>query len=153
MPGPGEQARPEAACQQVACLEVACAVIWREGRVLLARRADSGLWELPGGKARPGEALAACLAREIAEELDVRVEVLAPCGSVHEPGQGRPLNLHAFVCRLLEGEPRPLEHRELRWVELESMAAYDLCPADRRLAAIFAACPPSPPEALDRGGA
>jgi 8-oxo-dGTP diphosphatase len=133
------------------CLEVACAVIWRQGRILLARRADSGLWELPGGKARPGEALPACLEREIAEELGVTVEVLAPCGSVRERGQGRALNLHAFVCRLAQGEPQALEHRELRWVALQEMADHDLCPADRQLAAIFAARPPLP--APERGGA
>lgn len=132
------------------CMEVTCAVIWREGRILLARRADSGLWELPGGKARPGEALPACLAREIAEELGAKVEVLGPCGSVFARGQGRPLNLHAFVCRLTEGEPQALEHRELRWVALEDMAAYDLCPADRQLAGLFAARPPLAP---DRDGA
>jgi mutator protein MutT len=131
---------------QAVCLEVACAVIWRGERILLARRADSGLWELPGGKARAGEELPACLAREIKEELDVTVEVLGPCGSVSERTPGRALNLHAFVCRLSEGEPQALEHRELCWVALEEMAGYDLCPADRQLAQIFAGRPPLAPD-------
>jgi 8-oxo-dGTP diphosphatase len=135
---------PEPQTLAATCMQVACAVIWRAGRILLARRADSGLWELPGGKVRDGEELAACLAREIEEELAAKVEVLGPCGSVHEAGQGGPLDLHAFVCRLVEGEPRALEHRELRWVELGEMADYDLCPADRQLAAIFATRPPQP---------
>lgn len=128
------------------CMEVTCAVIWRQGRILLARRADSGLWELPGGKVMDGESLAACLEREIAEELGARVEVLEPCGSVAQGGRERPLNLHAFVCRLVEGEPRPLEHRELRWVTIEGMAALELCPADRQLARRFALKPPPDPD-------
>ena len=55
---------------------VTCAVIIREGRVLLARRApgqkNAGLWEFPGGKVEPGETDEACLEREIWEEFGVR---------------------------------------------------------------------------------
>lgn len=122
-------------------LVVTCAAIWRQGRLLLARRADNGLWELPGGKQRPGEDLAACLAREIAEELGVNVEVLARVGLVRERADGRHLDLHCFACRLLEGQPRPLEHLELRWVGPHELGAYDLCPADRQLTATLALSP------------
>lgn len=125
-------------------LVVTCAAIWQEGRLLLARRADSGLWELPGGKQRPGEDLAACLAREIREELGVVVEVLAPQGRVQERGPERALDLHCFTCRLVRGQPRALEHLELRWVLPGEMEGLDLCPADRELAAVLAqAAPPT----------
>ncbi len=43
-------------------------VIVRDGRVLLLRN-ERDEWELPGGKLERGEAPAACLAREIAEEV------------------------------------------------------------------------------------
>jgi 8-oxo-dGTP diphosphatase len=118
-------------------LVVACAAIWHQGRLLLARRADSGLWELPGGKQRPDEDLAACLVREIQEELGVAVEVLAPQGLVRQRGQGRDLDLHCFACRLLQGRPRALEHLELRWVLPGEMHSLDLCPADRQLAPLL----------------
>ena len=124
-------------------LVVTCAAIWQEGRLLLARRADSGLWELPGGKQRPGEDLAACLAREIAEELGVAVEVLERLGLVRERGDGRHLDLYCFACRLLEGEPRALEHLELRWVLPREMTGLDLCPADRQLAGLLAGQAPT----------
>lgn len=58
-----------------AFLEVACAVIVRQGKLLLAQRASNGLWELPGGKAEPGESLPECLTRELQEELAVTVKV------------------------------------------------------------------------------
>ncbi len=55
---------------------VTCAVILRQGRVLLARRAagqkHAGCWEFPGGKVEKGETDAQCLEREIWEELGVR---------------------------------------------------------------------------------
>ena len=60
-------------------IEVAVGVLEDEvGRVLLSRRAEGshqgGLWEFPGGKREPGESLLQALARELDEELGVRVE-------------------------------------------------------------------------------
>ncbi len=122
-------------------LVVACAAIWQQGRLLLARRADSGLWELPGGKQRPGEGLADCLVREIQEELGVAVEVLGALGLARQRTPERALELHCFACRLLEGHPQALEHLELRWVHPKDLLAYDLCPADRQLAGLLGQAP------------
>jgi len=49
-------------------------VVLREGRVVLVDN-PRGEWELPGGKLEAGEALEACVAREIAEELGLEVTV------------------------------------------------------------------------------
>ncbi len=115
-------------------LVVTCGLLWRGGRLLVARRADNGLWELPGGKRAPGEGLAQCLRRELLEELGVEVEVLGPLAVVREPRPGGDLELHCFACRLAEGRPRALEHLELAWVEPAELADLALCPADRELA-------------------
>jgi len=52
------------------------------GRVLVAQRPKAahlgGLWEFPGGKRMPGESREAGLARELAEELGVRVLAARP---------------------------------------------------------------------------
>ena len=54
---------------------VICAVILRDGKALLARRAPgqkhAGLWEFPGGKTEPDESDEACLEREMREEFGV----------------------------------------------------------------------------------
>jgi 8-oxo-dGTP diphosphatase len=114
-------------------IEVTCALIQRGASLLLARRADSGRWELPGGKREPGESLAQCLQREIAEELGCRVQVLEPAGQARDMDRPDPIVLHCFRCRLNGGEPQAKEHKELRWVSLSEALALDLCPADREL--------------------
>jgi ADP-ribose pyrophosphatase YjhB (NUDIX family) len=48
------------------------AVVVRGGRILLHRRADNGLWAMPGGLAEIGETLAEAAARELREEVGVR---------------------------------------------------------------------------------
>jgi 8-oxo-dGTP diphosphatase len=59
-------------CASAASMLVARAVIRRNGRVLLVRRAPSdsfgGWWELPGGKVDARETSLLALAREVAEE-------------------------------------------------------------------------------------
>ena len=54
-----------------------CAIIFDERRekVLLTRRADNGLWCLPGGKMEPGESIEECCRREVFEETGLDVEM------------------------------------------------------------------------------
>ena len=63
--------------QQRQILLVAAGVLAKSGRVLLQQRSDppalAGLWEFPGGKVDPGETLEKALARELNEELAVKV--------------------------------------------------------------------------------
>src|ERR1700749_885491 len=59
------------------------AVIFREGKVLLVRRARSpgkGFYSLPGGRVEYGESLHAALAREVDEETGLKIEILGLAG-------------------------------------------------------------------------
>src|SRR5512143_127416 len=53
-----------------------CAVIFDQKReqVLLTRRADNGLWCLPGGRMEPGEYIQECCCREVFEETGLMIE-------------------------------------------------------------------------------
>ena len=61
---------------------VAGVMLDARGRVLLARRTAgrdlAGAWEFPGGKVDPGETPAQALARELEEELGIRVQAAEP---------------------------------------------------------------------------
>ncbi len=55
------------------------AAIFRDGKVLLVRRARSpakGFYSLPGGRVEFGETLHAALNREIGEETGLKIEIL-----------------------------------------------------------------------------
>lgn len=115
---------------------VAGAVV-QDDRLLVARRthpADlAGRWELPGGKADPGESDTAALRRELAEELGLAVDVGERIGPDIELG-------HRLIlrCRLARptdpGAPlRPTEHDRVRWVSAAELDGLDWLDADRAL--------------------
>src|SRR3954466_11116061 len=61
------------------------AVLGRDGALLLFRRSDSGVWELPGGRGDVGEAGEEAAVRETAEECGVQVEITGFAGLFPEP--------------------------------------------------------------------
>ena len=59
------------------------AVIFRDGKVLLVRRARSpakGFYSLPGGRVEFGEPLATALHREVREEVGLKIEIVGLAG-------------------------------------------------------------------------
>ena len=120
---------------------VTAAVIERDGRYLVTRRLDgthlAGFWEFPGGKCVAAETLAACLAREIAEELDTFVRIGAEIHQVEHEYSERIVELHFFKCELL-GEPRAVLGQEIRWAARGELASLEFPPADAELIAMLA---------------
>ena len=109
-----------------------------ENPVLLARRPSrgllGGLWEFPGGKLKDGEDLSACLKREICEELGVKISVGEAFGIYRHAYTHFRVTLHAFLCRLQDGSPRPIEASEIRWVKPVDLPAYPMGKIDRQIA-------------------
>lgn len=116
-------------------VRVTAALIVEGGRVLLARRKPGkhmgGRWELPGGKIEPGESPEQSLARELAEELAVEVRVGEFLCTAPFDGDGVCLQLLVYRVERVAGEPRLLEHDEIRWVAPGDIAGYDLADSDR----------------------
>jgi 8-oxo-dGTP diphosphatase len=129
-------------------LVVAAALIDADGRVLLQQRAPHrsmpGLWEFPGGKVESGETPEAALARELEEELGVRVapEAMAPVAFASDTLGERHLLLLLYAARAWDGEPQPLDASALRWVTVEEMEALPMPPADVPLVAALARLSP-----------
>jgi len=114
------------------------------GRVLLTqRRADQSLplqWELPGGKVEPGEAPVGALARELAEEIGVEVEVGRIWDVLFHAYPAFDLVMLVYRCRIVAGAmPRAVEVADLHWVAPDAAPAYDVLPADRPLVERLAA--------------
>ncbi|GAB2599424.1 NUDIX domain-containing protein [Streptomyces capparidis] len=60
-------------------------VVDGEGRILLHRRRDNGMWALPGGAMELGESLADCAIRETREETGLTVEITGIVGTYTNP--------------------------------------------------------------------
>ena len=117
--------------------EVVAALIWRGERFLACQRpahkARGLLWEFVGGKVEPGETREQALIRECREELDVTV---APRGIFMEVTHEYPdltVHLTLFNADLPQGEPRALEHNDLRWITVEEIDQLAFCPADKEI--------------------
>lgn len=123
-------------------MRVTAAILWRAGEVLLARRTRprwlAGKWEFPGGKIEPGESPETCLARELAEELGIQVEVAAHFMNTVHVYPELTVELVVHEVRLVSGQPTPHDHDRLAWVRPEQLQSYDLVPADLPIAARLA---------------
>jgi A/G-specific adenine glycosylase len=124
--------------------EVAAGVVWNgQGRFLIAQRPLDGmlggLWEFPGGKREPEETLEACLRRELAEELGIEVAVGARLTVVQHAYTHFRITLHAFHCRVVAGQPRPLDCADWRWVSLDDLPRFAFSAADHQIIAALRA--------------
>src|SRR5215213_2388792 len=87
------------------------AAIFRDGKVLLVRRARSpgkGFYSLPGGRVEFGETLHTALHREVDEETALKIEIIGLAGWREvvpgPPGSGHYL-IMSFAARWNSGEP------------------------------------------------
>lgn len=115
-------------------VQVAAALIERDGRYLITRRKQGvhleGWWEFPGGKCRENESLEACVAREIVEEIGVKITNYHLFMTVQHEYPDRAVELHFFSCTIGKGEPRKLDCVDLCWVQPEDFPRYRFPPAD-----------------------
>ena len=83
------------------------AIIDGDGKMLLMRRSDNRLWNMPGGILEVGETPAAGVVREVLEETGVRCEPIALVGvydnRLWETGVAQHLYKFTFLCRPLDG--------------------------------------------------
>jgi 8-oxo-dGTP diphosphatase len=121
-------------------IEVVAALIQDgEGRYLITRRRGgshlAGMWEFPGGKREPGEALEDAMRRELTEELSASFGVGEKVETVRWEYPERTVVIHFYRCRLESGTIEPLESQAMDWVTPERLRELDFPPADRELIA------------------
>lgn len=90
-------------------------------------------WELPGGRIEPGESSTECLAREIAEELNLQVAVGAPLDTyLLEVVPGKHVFIATYRCTLVSAFEPVLSHEHKRLGLFRPEALPDNLPAGYR---------------------
>lgn len=117
-------------------LHVAAAVVVDgEGRVLIAKRAEhrhqGGLWEFPGGKVEPGEAVREALARELHEEVGIDVVSARPLIRIPYDYGDRRVLLDVWRTDAFHGEAHGKEGQPVAWVSPPALSDYAFPAANR----------------------
>ncbi|WP_251864676.1 Nudix family hydrolase [Achromobacter sp. Marseille-Q4962] len=116
-------------------VDVAAGLILRsDGKLLLGQRPEgkpwAGWWELPGGKLEPGETVLEALARELQEEIGIRVTQSRRWVTYVHAYPHTTVRLAFCHVTGWEGEPKGLENQRLEWVDPARAAEVgDLLPA------------------------
>ena len=119
--------------------EVVAALIWSGDKFMICQRpahkARGLLWEFVGGKVEMGETRDQAHSRECREELAVTLSVGEVFMEVVHEYPDITVHLTLFHASIAEGEPRMLEHNDIRWIQPSEISAYDFCPADTEILA------------------
>lgn len=114
--------------------DVVAALIWENDRFLICQRpahkARGLLWEFVGGKVEPGESKGDALIRECHEELGVTISVQDIFMEVLHEYPDITIRLTVFNASIKDGEPKTLEHNDIRWITAQETDQYSFCPAD-----------------------
>lgn len=109
-------------------VHVAVAVIQADDDVLIAKRKQhvhqGGLWEFPGGKVERGESVEAALAREIAEEIGIRIEAAEPLIQVCHRYPEQQVLLDTWKVTAYRGNPHGREAQPIAWVPVSGLGHY-----------------------------
>ncbi|TAN22105.1 MAG: (deoxy)nucleoside triphosphate pyrophosphohydrolase [Acidobacteria bacterium] len=121
-------------------LQVVAAILRRDGKILICQRAAAGRhplrWEFSGGKVEAGETEPEALARELAEELALRIgpEQIGPLVARLQHRYGElAVELAFYAVAAPAAEPQNRVFAAIRWEAATSLEAYDFLEADRPL--------------------
>ena len=107
---------------------VAVGVIRKDGRILITRRKEEGLlgglWEFPGGEVEPGEPSEQACKREIAEEVNLSVEVTDFIARVDHAYTHFRVFVDVFACEYGAGNVVLNGPTDYRWILLEEAEKY-----------------------------
>jgi ADP-ribose pyrophosphatase YjhB (NUDIX family) len=105
-------------------------IVGDDERLLLVRRADDNCWSLVAGWVEPGEDPRHTIVREFREEtgLDVVVDDLVGVMTRRADAGHGPHGMIGvvFLCSIVGGEPRPLEHEvlEIAWRHVDDVDSW-----------------------------
>jgi 8-oxo-dGTP diphosphatase len=117
-------------------IEVVAAVIIDNNKYMCVQRGTnskiylSEKWEFPGGKIEGNENHTEALVREIQEELNMQIEPLNHIITVDHTYPDFQLVMHAYLSKIIDGEPELTEHLDLKWLSVDLLSSLDWAAAD-----------------------
>ena len=106
-----------------------------DGAILLSQRPlhkhQGGCWEFPGGKCEAGESDASALAREIDEELGLRIQESRPFMTVDHDYPELSVRLCFREVLQFSGQPHGREGQPVAWFAPEQLSGLQFPPANR----------------------
>jgi A/G-specific adenine glycosylase len=106
---------------------VSIAVILKGSRIYIQKRPSKGhlggLWEFPGGKAKPGETPEQAVIRECYEELNVKITIIRKLTSLRHAYTHFRINLTVFLCKIADGS-NPRTHHPFRWISASQLDSF-----------------------------
>ena len=115
-------------------VEVVAALIRDGEKFMICQRPEHKsrplMWEFPGGKVEAGETKEAALARECREELAIELSVGAVFADSTFVYPDISVHLTLLEARIVSGEPKLLEHKDIRWITPEEAHLFEFSPAD-----------------------
>ena len=109
-------------------IHVAVGVVKRNDTFFICKRSveqhQGGLWEFPGGKVETGETVTQALARELAEEIGIKVSTSTPLMVIEHTYPDKKVRLDVHVVEDFEGEPSGLEGQAHQWIDKQNLREY-----------------------------
>lgn len=109
------------------------AILFNQGKILLAKNINSRHWSLPGGRIDKGETPEKCLLRELKEELCLSgIKIDHKLGEYVSNKEGKKDTVHIFVINLETQEfDKQWELEEAKWFSLDNLPE-NTSPATKR---------------------
>lgn len=113
---------------------VSAALIWDKDKFMICQRprtkARGLLWEFVGGKVELGETFEEALTRECQEELGCTVIADSIYTQLVHKYSDMEITLTLFNAHITNGEPKLIEHEDIKWITVDEIDNYEFCPAD-----------------------
>ncbi len=117
-------------------IRVVGAMLEQDGKYLITQRPATAslpmLWEFPGGRVEPGESDEKALARELAEEMGISVDVGERVIHVEHGYPSYDIDFCVYRCRLRSGPIQHIRVHDHRWVRPDELDNYEFPAADEK---------------------
>ena len=118
-------------------IDVVAAVIKKNNLYFIAQRNRNKhfayYWEFPGGKVDNQETFENALKREIKEELSINISVLKHIASEKHKDEKIDVNVHYFLCELLNENIILSEHEDMKWLRKNDLKQLKMAPGDSKI--------------------